>query len=402
MRAIYVDKAIPRMLLVKMLRPVWPAVVWSPISPVRVADLEEPVLPGPRWLRVKNRQCGVCASDLSLLRVEVDPAIAPAALPGNVRFYLGHEVVGEVTEVGSGVERFRVGDRVVMESRFTGPTCHTMEIDPPCVFCAHGQARLCENSSLSGAPVGVGGGWGDGFTAHEAELWPVPDDLDDDQATLIEPMSVAVHGVLRAPPQPGWHALVIGAGSIGLLTAHAVRVIEPEAHVTVVARHPHQAEAAKRLGVDEVISGGDLYSEMARITGGKFYTSLMNRGMLLGGFEAIYDCVGSRDTLVDALRWARAGGTVVLVGTTLSSLRVDLNPIWYQEVDLKGSLTFGVEEWRGGQVHTFDLVIDLMREGILRREGLITHRFPFEDHRKAVATAIDKSTGSIKVSFVYS
>jgi threonine dehydrogenase-like Zn-dependent dehydrogenase len=107
MRAIYIDKNIPRALTVKTLRRVWPGVVWSALSHAHVVDIPEPPLPGPRWLRVRNRQCGICASDLSLLLVKADPAAAPVALPGNSRFYLGHEVVGEVTEIG-GVASGRV------------------------------------------------------------------------------------------------------------------------------------------------------------------------------------------------------------------------------------------------------------------------------------------------------
>lgn len=401
MRSIFVEKKLPKMLAVKLLRSSWPNVIWSPLSPARVVDLAEPDLPGPGWLRVRNLQCGICASDLSLLMIKVDPGVAPAALPGNNRFYLGHEVVGEVTEIGKDVSRFRVGDRVIMESRFTGPTCFTQGIDPPCQYCANGQTRLCENASMGLGAMGVGGGWGDGYVAHESELFRVPDGLDDDKSTLVEPMSVALHGVLRAEPEDEQHVLVIGAGIIGLLTVQAVKVVAPGAHVTVMARYPHQIEAALRLGADEIISGGDMYQEVARVTGGRLYSAPMNRGMILGGFERIYDCVGSRDTIFDGLRWTRAGGTFVIVGISLGELSIDLNPVWYQEVDLIGSHTFGVETWRGRRAHTFELVTEMFQEGVLTDEGLITHRFPFEAYRKAIATAVDKRTGAIKVTFDY-
>lgn len=400
MRAIYAEKNLPRMLAVKALRPIWPGVVWSPLSHAKIADIPSPALPGPRWLRVRNRQCGVCATDLSLLNLDVDLSIAPAALPGNQRFYLGHEVVGEVTEVGPEVTRFKIGDRAVMESRFNGPTCLTQEIAPPCRFCAAGQVRLCENASLRMGPRGMGGGWGDGFTAHEAEVWPVPDDLDDNQATFIEPMSVALHGVLRRPPEAGERVLVIGAGVIGLLTTRAVKVVQPDCSLTVMARYPHQAEAARRLGADEILNDDEAYEQVARLTGGKLYSAPMNRGMILGGFEVIYDCVGKASTVYDALRWARAGGAVVLVGISLGEMKIDLNPVWYQEVDLIGSHTFGVEAWRGQRMHTFDLVIEMLQEGLLSPQGLITHRFTLGDYRQAIATSQDKNTGAIKVTFM--
>jgi len=121
--------------------------------------------------------------------------------------------------------------------------------------------------------------------------------------------------------------------------------------------------------------------------------------MVLGGYDVIYDCVGRADTILDALRWARARGTVVLVGISFSLLKVDLNPIWYQEVDLIGSHTFGIEHIDGGARHTFELVIDHLRAGRLREGGLITHRFPLVEYRRAIDTALHKQTGAIKVTF---
>lgn len=398
MKAVFVEKNLPRMLAVKILRKMWPGIIWSPISPAHIVEMPDPILPGAHWVRVRTRQCGVCASDLSLLQVKVDPAVAPAALPGNTRFYLGHEVIGEIVELGPDVSRFTLGDRVVMESRFGGPNCLTQGIQPPCDYCAAGQTRLCENASAGLGPVGAGGGWGDTYTAHQDELWPIPDDLNDDQASLVEPMSVALHGVLRRPPQPGEKALVIGAGIIGLLTLQAIKVVEPQAHVTVMARYPHQIAAAKRLGADQVISDLEPYQAVADVTGGKLYRAPLNRGMILGGFEVIYDCVGSADTVYNALRWARASGAVVMVGIQLGEMKIDLNPIWYQEVDLIGSNTFGVERWRGREAHTFELVVEMLQEGVLEHRGLITHRFPLAQIKKAIDTANDKNSGAIKVT----
>lgn len=397
MRAIYVEKNLPKMLAVKALRPMWPGVIWSPLSPAEIVDLPEPALPGPDWLRVQNEQCGVCASDISLLKVKADPQVAPAALPGNTRFYLGHEVVGRVIEVGPKVSRFQVGDRVVMESRFTGPNCHTQRIDPTCQQCAQDRERLCENASAGLGPVGAGGGWGDRYTAHESQVWPVPKDLSADQAAMVEPTAVALHGVLRRSPEPSERVLIVGAGIIGLLTLAVVKVVEPDARVSVMARYPHQQKAAQKLGADQVISDADPYQAVAEATDGKYYQAPMNRGMILGGFEVIYDCVGSQDTIYNSLRWARAGGAVVLVGIDLGELKVDLNPIWYQEVDLIGSHTFGMEDWRGQHRHTFDWVIEMMQEGLVHPDELITHRYPLDEIKRAIEVAEDKSQQSIKV-----
>lgn len=401
MRAIYVDKVLPKMLLVQLLRDRWPGVVWSPLSSTSVAEIPEPGLPGPRWVKVRNRQCGLCASDLSLLYVHVDPAVGPAALPGNQRFYLGHEVVSTVSEVGPGVTRFKMGERVIMDTRFIGAHCLSQEIEPPCAFCARGDYGLCINASANKGPRGVGGGWGDGYTAHETELHRVPADISDDQALLTEPAAVALHAVLRRPPEPTGHVLVLGCGIIGLLVVQAVRAVAPGCRITALARYAHQAEAAARLGADAVLRQSD-YASVAAATGARHYAAPMNRGMLLGGFDVIYDCVGSGRTIEDSLRWARAGGAVVLVGVDLSRAKVDLNPVWYQEVDLVGSLGHGSDAWQGQRCHTYEWVFDLFRAGRLTDAGLITHRFAFQDYRQAVATALDKKNArTIKVAFQY-
>src|SRR5712692_1502747 len=159
MRAICVEKIIPKMLLVKTLGQAWPGVCWSPLSSTTVADLPTPELPGSRWIRVRNHGCGLCATDLSLLYVHADPAVGPAALPGNQRFYLGHEVISTVEAVGPGVTRYKPGDRVVMDTRFQGAHCLSQEIEPACRYCAQGQYGLCENASANRGPRGVGGGW---------------------------------------------------------------------------------------------------------------------------------------------------------------------------------------------------------------------------------------------------
>jgi threonine dehydrogenase-like Zn-dependent dehydrogenase len=400
-RAIYVDKDIPRALLVKALKPIWPGVVFTLLSPARFADMPEPDLPDPRWLRVQNRQCGMCASDLSLLFIDADPSIGPVALPGHQRLYLGHEVLGIVSEVGPQVSRFRVGDRVIMDTRFQGATCLSQEIDPPCRHCAEGNTTRCENASLGMGPRGSGGGWGDGFTAHQTEVYRVPDDLTDDQAMMVEPISTGLRAALLRTPGPGQRALVVGSGIMGLNTLQCVRAVSPDACVSVVARHPHQAAMARRLGADEVVLGEDGYQATARITGAKLYEGMFGNRMLLGGFDVIYDCVGSAKSLHNSLRWVRAGGSVVVVGVKLAPLKLDLTPLWYQEVNLVGVYAHGVEPWNGGTEHTYDAVIDLMRQGKLTVEGLITHRFPLSQWRQAVTTALDKRNGSIKVVFDY-
>jgi threonine dehydrogenase-like Zn-dependent dehydrogenase len=243
----------------------------------------------------------------------------------------------------------------------------------------------------------MGGGWGDSYIAHESEVHKTPGDLTDDQAVLAEPASVALRAVLRARPGPGQQVLVIGSGIIGLLVISVIRIVEPEAHITAMARYPHQVDMARRLGAGRVIAGGDEFAEVARLTGGQLHAGPLGNKMLLGGYDVIYDIVGSGRTIQDSLRWARAGGAVVVVGISPKLIKTDLSPVWHQEVTLMGTIVHGIEQWQGQSVHGYDLVMDWMQEGLLPSDGLITHRFPFMDYKEAVATATDKRTGAIKV-----
>jgi threonine dehydrogenase-like Zn-dependent dehydrogenase len=395
MRTIYFEKNIPKILLSKALKVIWPNVIYSRLSPTRFVDLPEQPLPAADWVRVRTRMCGICASDLHLLFLDVDPRVSPAALPGTKTIYLGHELIGEVTEAGSSVTTLKVGDRVILESPETN--CLKQEIKPPCRHCRDGNHALCENSSLGRGPRGMGGGWSDSFTAHETGVYRVPGELDDETALMIEPLSVGVRTALRCLPQPDQGVLVVGSGIIGLAVIGALRALSPACHITVLARYPHQAEMARKMGTDEVITHEDPYVATARITGGKLYTGKFRNRMILGGFDVVYDCIGSDKTLQDSLRWARAGGTVVLAGVNLKPMHLDLTPVWYQEVSLKGLYAQGMEEWNGLKRSTYDLTADLLLQKKLFIEGLITHRFPLEDWRTAVRTAKDKRSGAIKV-----
>lgn len=379
----------------------WRGAYFSSLAPLQVKNLPRQQLASrnSNWVRVHNRLAGICGSDLHLVFVDGDLRIAPAALPAHEYSYPGHEVVGEVIEIGEQVQNLRVGDRVVLQS---GPNCLSAGVQPPCTACATGNYNLCENGDLPG-PGQIGGGWSEEMLVHEQQLFRIPDQMEDEQAVLLEPTAVALHAVLRRLPRAGEKVLIVGAGTIGLLTLQVARALAPQAEISVIARHSFQVEQATRLGAAHILYGHDSYERIEKVTGGKLYTGMLGNKMLLGGYDVIYDTVGTRQTVHDSLRWARARGTVVIVGVNLRHMKLDLSPVWHQEVDLIGTMGHGVEHWPPAtdqQRPTFAIAADLITNGLIHPEKLITHRFALSNYREALQTAADKkSSRAIKVIF---
>ena len=158
---------------------------------------------------------------------------------------------------------------------------------------------------------------------------------------------------------------------------------------------------AREYGAEEVfLASDDGYSKVAQITGASLHVGRGGSRMLLGGFDLIFDVVGVETTLNNALRWTRAGGSVVLVGVNLHRMTLDVTPVWYQEVDLLGAVGHDVVEWEGEAVSTFELAMRWMQTGKIRCDRLLTHRYPLDAYREAFAVAVEKQTyRSIKVAF---
>jgi threonine dehydrogenase-like Zn-dependent dehydrogenase len=407
MWSVYLDARPLRVAATGMLGRVSRRAYFGPLSPLAGKQLGRPALPDRRWVRVRNRMAGISGADLGLIYLEADPRVSVLAAPRPSRVYLGREVVGEVVEVGPETQFLRPGDRVALQ---TEQSCATREVEPPCRHCAVGEYALCEHRFLPG-PQTIGGGWSDEMVVHERQVFLVPDTLADEQAALLEPAAAAVHAAMRRLPQPGESALVIGAGTMGLLMTQAVQVLGPEGTpIYVMARYPFQVEMAARVGATQVIYDEDLNAAVARLTGAQRFSGRSGSELLVGGFDVVYDAVGSSASVQNALRWTREGGTVVLVGRGLAPLSLDLTPVWHREVNLIGAWAHGTENapgaraaaalgtGRGGREETFQLSARLMRERKLTPERLITHRFPLHEFRRAVATARQRSEHrSIKV-----
>jgi threonine dehydrogenase-like Zn-dependent dehydrogenase len=397
-RTMVLDLSIPKVVLTRVLGSISREAYYAPTSPLRLVTVPDPPLPGPGWVRVRNRLCGICGSDLHQLFVDAGLDVAPVALPSHQRVYLGHEMVGEVVEVDGAVEGIRVGDRVVRWGR--ADDCAARGRAEFCPACARGHRVLCQFASEPMTDRPIGGGFGDTFVTPASTLLPVAAGLTDAQAIFTEPAAVAIHAAGRRRPGCGDRVLVLGCGTIGFLLIQVLRILRPDCEITALAQFPWQAEIARAYGADHVfLAGDDGFAETVRLTGARLYEGRPGNRMLLGGFDLVFDIVGTASTLNNALRWTRAGGAVILVGVNLHRMKLDVTPVWYQEVDLVGAVGHDVMTWNGEPISTFELAMRWMQSGQLACAELLTHRFPLDAYRRAFEVAVDKQRyRSVKVA----
>ena len=399
MKTMYLDISVPRIVATRLLGKVWSGAYYAPTSPLHLAKLPEMALPDERWVRVRNEMCGICGSDLHQLTVDAGLDVAPVALPAHKRIYLGHEMVGEIIEVGTAVTDFSIGDRVVRWGR--ADDCLARGLTDLCPACTRGHRVLCERASDAREHYPIGGGFGDTFITPASTLVRVPKTVTNEQAIFTEPIAVAIHAAWRKIPEANEKVLVLGVGPIGFLLIQVLRLLQPSCEITAVAQFAWQGDLAKELGADQVILvGEDGYTAVSQLTGATLYVGRGNNRMLLGGFDIVFDVVGIPATLQDALRWTRAGGTAVLVGVYLHKMEIDLTPLWHQEINLLGAIGHDIVTWQGEQISTFDLALRWLAEEKIAVAQLLTHRFALDDYKAAFDTAVDKRTHqSIKVAF---
>jgi threonine dehydrogenase-like Zn-dependent dehydrogenase len=330
---------------------------------------------------------------------------------GTMPFVLGHETAGRIVEAGSECA-LAVGTRVAVDPCIP---CLPRGIDPPCANCGRGWASSCLNLDSRivstgrslGYTYGLGGGWADAVVAHSSMLHPLPEAISDRGSSLYEPVSIACHGILRAPPTDGEPVLIVGAGIVGLATLAALRGLFPACAVTVLARHAHQGAAAQACGADHVVltdADGGHFEELAALMGGRV-VGWKRHKMLMGGFPYVVEAVGSPQSVTEALRAVAHRGTVLLLGAAGIS-EVDLTPVWYKEAALVGSIDHTVDAsgapgLAGGVGrHSVDRALDILAAGLLPDEVVVTHEFGLEQYREAIETAIDRTASqAIKVVF---
>lgn len=365
------------------------------MSPLRLINLAAPVLPGAGWTRVVPRLSGICGSDLGLLMGRSSPYFSSVS---SMPFVPGHEVVGETLDDLPGLPS---GSRVVLDPVLS---CEPRDIEA-CRWCAANRESRCDHVTTgllapgvqTGSCADTGGAWSRQFVAHRSQLHPVPDSLDDDRAVLVEPLACAVHTARRVDIPAGASVVVVGAGTVGLLTVLALRELAPTTPIHVVAKHRHQQERALALGATAVHEPSRAARALRRTTTARMHTPEWGGEFLLGGVDIVFECTGGAAGLDTALRLARAGGTVVVSGMPSGS--VDLAPLWFRELQLVGAYASDSGGAAAdGRRSDFAEAIELAASAPI--DGWVEPPYPLRRWREALSHAVDAGKlGSVKVAF---
>jgi threonine dehydrogenase-like Zn-dependent dehydrogenase len=399
-KAIQFIRSVPRWLLVRKLASRWPSLATGAFSCIQEVDAAPPPLPAPEWVRIRTRLSGICGSDLSAIACKGSPYFSPFV---STPFVFGHELVGEIVETGGQVPmHLKTGQRVVIEPALG---CEVRGIQPPCRPCAAGLYANCENilkgSIQKGFQTGycasTGGGWSEAtVVAHHSQVHLVPDGLSDEEAVLAEPFACSLHAALQAPREKAATLLVIGCGTIGLLLIHGYRMAGGQGKVLAIARFPHQAEMARQLGADECLGlrgPREFYQWVLERTGslaagGGIYQPELGKPVVLGGADAVLDCVGIGPTIDDSLRLARPRGLVLLVGMPGIPSGIDWSSAWYKELRVHGSYAYGWENLPDGRrVKTIQLALEFMQSRPGKLKPLVSKKFPLAGYRAAIGHA---------------
>jgi len=407
MKAIQFDFTLPRYALGMAVGKVMSRALWSGLSCTRYLEIPEPDLPGDEWVRIRTLYGGICGSDLGTIRLNTSPYFSPLT---SFPYVLGHEGIGHVVEVGSAVDDFRPGDKVVVEPLLW---CVPRGVSPLCGFCQRGEISLCENVTngrlAPGMSIGfcrdTGGTWSDVFVAHGSQLYRVPDGVNDLNALMVEPFSSGLHPVLQNFPGDDETVLILGAGAIGLCVLASLRALGSRSRILVLARYAFQAEAAKRLGASEVVPvsrGIDVFEEVAERTGARVMKPIVGRPIMVGGVDRTFECIGSTISIDNALRMTRAGGRAVLVGMP-GTTRLDWSSIFVKELEVCASLAYHrAEEYEGARQSTFEIAFRLMQRGKVKLDWMVTHTFRLRDYKRALEMLTHRGRhGVIKAAFVF-
>ena len=395
--ALELFRSAPRYLTARAVGDRAPGLVAGPLAPLRLSTRPDPEPRHEGWVRVKPILSGICGSDLSTIAGKSSFYFSPLV---SMPFVPGHEVVGELLDDAGG--DLKAGKRVVISSVLG---CAARGMPELCPNCAAGDYGRCDRITLGDLKPGLqtgycadtGGGWSRMMLAHRSQLWAVPDGMDERTAVLVEPLACAIHAALRARVPDGGDVLVVGAGTVGLLTLIALRRFSGAGRIIVAAKHPRQRAAARMAGATEVVRPEHATKAVRRADSAVKLTPERGMDFLLGGVDVALECTGSARALDQCLRTTKAGGRVVVSG--IPGPGADLTPLWMRELELVGAYTAGMEDVEGARRHAFALALELATS-LPILDQLVGATYPLARWREAVDHAMSAGKlGTFKVAF---
>jgi 2-desacetyl-2-hydroxyethyl bacteriochlorophyllide A dehydrogenase len=333
------------------------AAVWHGGKDVRIEEVPDPrVDTGKVLVRVKS--AGICGSDAHAFEGKSKRRVPP--------LILGHEFAGVVADVGAGVLGLQNGDRVVVEPIVSCGACEP---------CSSGRTNICLEISFIG--LHIPGAFAEYVAVPARKCYKLPNNVSFDEATLIEPLSVAIHAVNMTPTKVGDNLLIIGSGVVGLLVLQVAR-LRVGGNIFVSDLIDYKLDLAKRLGASAVVHSGreDVTKRVRELTNGK-------------GVDAVIEAVGVQETLQQGLTVVKKGGGVTITGLLEQMIQFDIMKLVTNEIAMRGDYLYTSAEF-GASLH-------LVASGTVQLEPLITHSFPLTDIAKAVDVLTEGKEEHIKV-----
>jgi 2-desacetyl-2-hydroxyethyl bacteriochlorophyllide A dehydrogenase len=349
------------------------ALVFNGAKDLRYESFDDPTIQDDRNLVIKVQRCSICGSDLHMYhgdRIGKFDYSQPMA-----RFCTGHEAMGEVMEVGAGVRKHKVGDRILIAG---GAACGT------CRRCLAGQGNMCEgyrsgkaHGTAYGISPGLNGGHAEYLEVVNADLTAaaIPEGVTDEQAILLtDALATGYYGVKMSQVGPGDTVAVIGQGPVGLLAAEAAMAVGASAVYAIDPQEERRNMAASfgaiPLHPDEAVQR--IYQD--------------TKGL---GVDSVIEAVGAGPTLSLAVKMARLGGRLSILGILQSSTSMPLHIVQAKSLVVHMGIAGIVDSWPE--------LIPLIQNGRIKGAGLFTHHFNLSEGAEAYRLFNAREDGVIKV-----
>jgi len=318
------------------------ALLLSKYRELEIADLPTPAV-GAGEVLIRVGACGICGSDVHGYDGSSGRRIPPIVM--------GHEAAGRIASVGTGVTGLAEGDRVTFDSTIYCGACG---------YCRRGEVNLCDHRQVLGVSCGDysrAGAFAEFVAVPARVVYKLPESISFAEAAMLEAAAVAIHGVSLAKVSTESTALVVGAGTIGVLTLQALRAAGCK-RVLVSDVDATRLKMAKDLGAaDVLLADTDVVAQILQRTGGV-------------GVDVAMEAVGRNETVNAAIASVRKGGTVVLVGNISPEVTLPLQKVVTRQIRLQGSCASAGE---------YPEAIKLMASGAIRVKPLITAIAPLAE-----------------------